>query len=162
MYEKQCAACHGSDGRGKGEAAYLLYPKPRDFVRARYRLVSTWEGTPTDHDLFNTISRGIPGSSMPSWGYLPERTRWGLVHYIKAFAEQPLVVQPDAEPSQADEVGTGVISVPLEPPFTPEARAQAEDLFREACASCHGSAGRGDGPDAAQLVDTVPGAWLNR
>lgn len=37
VYQKQCAACHGLDGRGNGEAAYLLYPKPRDFVAARYR-----------------------------------------------------------------------------------------------------------------------------
>src|SRR5574341_730075 len=32
VYEKQCVACHGLDGSGEGEAAYLLYPKPRDFV----------------------------------------------------------------------------------------------------------------------------------
>ena len=41
MYAQQCAACHGLSGRGDGEAAYLLYPKPRDFVAARYRLVSS-------------------------------------------------------------------------------------------------------------------------
>ena len=47
-YVKKCVACHGLEGRGDGEAAYLLYPKPRDFVAARYRLVSTWDGVPTD------------------------------------------------------------------------------------------------------------------
>jgi len=51
VYTKQCAACHGVQGRGDGEAAYLLYPKPRDFVAANYRLVSTWERVPTDQDL---------------------------------------------------------------------------------------------------------------
>ena len=65
-FEKKCIACHGTEGRGDGEAAYLLYPKPRDFVAARYRLVSTWEGIPTDNDLYSTIWRGMPGSAMPS------------------------------------------------------------------------------------------------
>ncbi|HEX9637640.1 MAG TPA: c-type cytochrome, partial [Acidobacteriota bacterium] len=65
-YQKQCAACHGAEGRGDGDAAYLLYPKPRDFTAGRYRLVSTWERVPTDQDLFSTISRGMPGSAMPS------------------------------------------------------------------------------------------------
>ncbi len=78
IYAQQCAACHGIEGRGDGEAAYLLYPKPRDFVAARYRLVSTWDRVPTDQDLFDTISRGMPGSAMPSWEHLPADQRWGL------------------------------------------------------------------------------------
>ena len=64
IYAQQCAACHGLEGRGDGEAAYLLYPKPRDFVAAKYRLVSTWDRVPTDQDLFDTISRGMPGSAI--------------------------------------------------------------------------------------------------
>src|SRR3989338_6277241 len=41
LYAKQCAACHGPQGRGDGVAAYLLYPKPRDFTQNEFRLVST-------------------------------------------------------------------------------------------------------------------------
>jgi len=94
IYQKQCAACHGRDGRGGGEAAYLLYPKPRDLVAARYRLVSTWEQVPTDQDLFSTLTRGMPGSAMPSWGHLPGKQRWALVYYIKSLAETPITVKP--------------------------------------------------------------------
>ena len=36
IYTQQCAACHGTTGQGDGEAAYLLFPKPRDLVAARY------------------------------------------------------------------------------------------------------------------------------
>jgi Cytochrome c len=61
VFVKQCAPCHGSEGRGDGEAAYLLYPRPRNFHPGRFRLVSTWEGVPSDDDLFQTISRGMPG-----------------------------------------------------------------------------------------------------
>ena len=93
-YEKECLACHGKDGNGEGEAAYLLYPRPRDFTSGQFRLVSTWDSVPTDEDLFRTISRGMPGSAMPSWAQLPERTRWGLVHYVKSFSKRPLTIQP--------------------------------------------------------------------
>ena len=147
VYEKQCAACHGADGRGEGEAAYLLYPKPRDFTAGKYALVSTWERIATDEDLYRTISRGIPGSAMPSWGHLSEQERWGLVHYVKSFAEKPLEVPPASDPKGEGQAGTGVIRVPPEPPFTPEARARALERYADACAGCHGKTGRGDGQE---------------
>ncbi|MBI3625140.1 MAG: c-type cytochrome [Candidatus Rokubacteria bacterium] len=147
LYDKQCVACHGADGRGEGEAAYLLYPKPRDFTTGKYALVSTWERIPTDEDLFRTISRGMPGSAMPSWGHLSEEERWGLVHYVKSFAEKPWVVPPSADPKGEGGGGKGLIRVPPEPPFTPEARAHALERYADACASCHGKTGRGDGTE---------------
>jgi len=145
IYQRQCAACHGIDGRGDGEAAYLLYPKPRNLVNARYRLVSTWEGVPTDRDLFNTISRGMPGSSMPSWAHLSENDRWALVYYIKSLAERPLEVKPQKRPQPDGSDGQGIIDVPPKPPYDAKAEARAHELFRDACASCHGPAGKGDG-----------------
>ncbi|MBI2544533.1 MAG: c-type cytochrome [Candidatus Rokubacteria bacterium] len=147
VYEKQCAACHGGDGRGEGEAAYLLYPKPRDFTAGKYALVSTWDRVPTDEDLFRTISRGMPGSAMPSWGHLSEEERWGLVHYVKSFTEKPWTVPASADPKSEGAMGQGVVRVPPEPPFTPEARARALERYADACASCHGKTGRGDGTE---------------
>jgi cytochrome c oxidase cbb3-type subunit 2 len=144
-YTKQCAACHGITGNGEGEAEYLLYPKPRDFVSGSYRLVSTWEGVPTDEDLFRTISRGMPGSGMPSWAHLPERTRWALVHYVKDFSRRELVIQPPSEPASFGAPGTGIIRVPPEPQGTAEAEARAWELYAQGCAPCHGETGKGDG-----------------
>lgn len=140
VYDQKCAPCHGLDGRGEGESAYLLYPRPRDFVNANYRLISTWEGLPTDEDIYFSISRGIPGSAMPSWAHLSEDVRWGLVHYLKSFAEDLMEVD-----TTESESGSGVIKVPPEPPYTPEAELSAKKLFLEGCASCHGETGRGDG-----------------
>lgn len=140
VYEKQCSPCHGLDGRGNGEAAYLLYPKPRDFVTPYlYRFVSTWERDPTDEDLYFTISRGIPGSAMPSWSHLPEETRWALVHYIKSFSGS------FEAPATQSGKRSGIVEVPQEPPYTEEAAARAQNYFRDNCASCHGPSGRGDG-----------------
>jgi mono/diheme cytochrome c family protein len=148
LYEKQCAACHGPEGRGDGEAAYLLFPKPRDLRAARYRLVSTWEGVATADDLLATITRGIPGSAMPSWGHLPEADRRALVAYVLSLAERPLAVAPTAPPADGAP-GTGVVVVPPEPAETD--RARALELFEGACASCHGADGKAS--VAEQLFD---------
>jgi hypothetical protein len=43
------------DGNGEGEAAYLLYPWPRDFTSGEFCSVSTWDDVPTDEDLFRTF-----------------------------------------------------------------------------------------------------------
>lgn len=147
VYSQQCAACHGISGRGDGEAAYLLYPKPRDLVAAKYRLVSTWERVPTDQDLFDTITRGMPGSAMPSWGHLPARQRWALVYYIKSLAEKPFVVKPQKSPTPDGGRGEGIILVPEEPPFDAAAKTRVLEMYKEACASCHGSTGVGDGTE---------------
>jgi mono/diheme cytochrome c family protein len=145
IYGQQCVACHGIGGRGDGEAAYLLYPKPRDFVAARYRLVSTWERVPTDQDLFDTISRGMPGSAMPSWEHLAAEQRWALVYYIKSLAEKPIEIKAQQMPSAEGSGGEGIIEVPKALPFDAAARARALELYKDACASCHGNTGRGDG-----------------
>jgi mono/diheme cytochrome c family protein len=146
LYTKQCASCHGADGRGDGEAAYLLYPRPRDFVGGAYRLVSTWERVPTDEDLYRTISRGMPGSAMPSWSHLPEADRWALVHYVKTFAASPLAAAPATDRGDGQS-GTGVIHVPPRPPRSAEGRTLALERFADACASCHGTTGKGDGAE---------------
>ncbi len=144
-YVSKCVACHGDQGRGDGIAAYLLYPKPRDFVVARYRLISTWERVPTDQDLFDTLTRGMPGSAMPSWGHLPERTRWGLVDYVKSLAAEPWDIAPSSDPPGEGASGTGVIRVPPEPPHQDGDEELAASFFKDACAGCHGFDGRGDG-----------------
>ncbi len=156
VFLHQCSACHGPDGRGDGPAAYLLYPKPRNLVAARYRIVSTWEGVATDGDLFRTISRGMPGSAMPSWGHLPERERWALVHFVKSLAEKPIAVVPSTAPASAGARGTGPIVVPPEPPYDAAAEARARQLFADSCASCHGATAHGDGAQAQRDEEGYP------
>ncbi len=151
-FAKHCAACHGAAGDGRGEAAYLLFPRPRDLTRGQYRLVSTWEGVPTDEDLFRTISRGMPGSAMPSWAHLPEATRWGLVHYLKGFSERSFEIPDSAEPEKQWGTGKGVILAGTPPPETTAGRDRAEELFAKGCAACHGATGKGDGQQ--QQVDS--------
>jgi mono/diheme cytochrome c family protein len=149
VYGRRCASCHGARGRGDGPAAYLLYPKPRNFHRGPFRFGSSWVGEPTDEDLFRVISRGIPGSAMPSWAHLTARKRWALVHYVKSLSEYPIELADE----ETVERGEGRIGVPPEPANTADSIARGAELFREACIKCHGPTGQGDGKSAFTLED---------
>ena len=161
VYERQCAVCHGAGGRGDGKAAYLLYPKPRNFVEDNFRLVSTSTMEATDEDLFKTITRGMPGSSMPSWDFLSEEERWGVIYYLRYLKNLAETKKKGEITDEAVEKGLpwemrrtlssyevdpeGRLQVPAEPPVIPEGISRGRDLFVKACAACHGLEGKGDG-----------------
>ncbi len=134
LYEQQCAVCHGPTGGGDGPAAYLLYPKPRDLTQNEFRLVSTNTMEATDADLFLTITRGMPGSAMPPWETLSPQQRWALVYYVRHLTGVNEPIDP-----------ASIIHVPAETPKTADSIARGREIFAQACASCHGPQGRGDG-----------------
>ncbi|MFQ5666107.1 MAG: ethylbenzene dehydrogenase-related protein [Candidatus Binatia bacterium] len=141
VYLKNCAVCHGKRGDGNGRAAYLLYPKPRDFTRGIFKLRSTLT-TPTDADLFHTITHGIPGTAMPGWSILSTADRHALVAYIKSLS--PSFTEKPAAP----------VAIPAPPPLTAEMARAGKQLYIDAgCNSCHGPDGAGDGPSAEGLKD---------
>ena len=156
LYARRCAACHGDDGRGDGSAAYLLYPKPRDFHTGPFRFASTWDGAPTDKDLYRAVSRGIPGSGMPSWAHLSEADRWSLVHHINTLSAKPLVQLAAKAPDPAEgEDGEGPIAIPKEPKDDEAGRKRGKEVFVLNCGRCHGNDGSGDGPSASTLKDSA-------
>src|SRR5262245_4031703 len=84
VYNQHCASCHGVNGDGTGPASVWLFPKPRNFSAGLFKLHSTPAGAlPADEDLFETITRGMAGSSMPSFSYLTEAERREVVQYVK-------------------------------------------------------------------------------
>lgn len=142
LYEKKCAVCHGAEGRGDGPAAYLLYPKPRDFASGRFKIRSTMN-LPTDTDLFRTITNGIAGTSMPSWASLAEQDRWALVAYVKSLS-----------PTFQIESAGQPVTIPEPPKRKPQLLALGKQFYKEAgCFDCHGTSGQGDGPAAPTLKD---------
>jgi len=158
LYAKQCAICHGASGRGEGAAAYLLYPKPRDFTLNEYRLISTQEMEATDQDLFQTITRGMPGSSMPSWEALSDEERWALVYYIRYLQrvgqspEAGGLSEPGAEAGLpwetiqrllAKSADVHSMDVPAESAVTAETLERGKAIYAQACAACHGPEGTG-------------------
>lgn len=144
-YRKACAPCHGEGGGGDGPAARYLDPRPRDFTRGLFKIRSTRGGElPTDQDLFDVITRGIPGTSMPGWQGLTVGERWSLVDYIKSFCSD--FAAAEAPPAELDMRG--------QVPYSEQSAAAGRELFLEfKCADCHGETGRGDGASAPGLTD---------
>jgi len=145
LYERYCIFCHGPYGDGRGVSAPYLDPKPRDFTQAVFKCRSTPTGTlPLDNDLFDTISRGIHGSGMPSWKPLTQQQRVDLVAYVKSFSSK----------FQEEKPGTPIV-IPREPPTSPESVKRGAEVFQSMnCALCHGKEGRGNGPSAVSLTDS--------
>lgn len=144
-YERYCIFCHGREGDGRGESAPYLNPKPRDFTKAVFKCRSTASGSlPLDSDLYDTISRGVHASGMPSWKPLLRQERADLVAYIKTFSSAFVEEKPGAP-----------VGIPPEPANSPESVKRGEELFQSMnCWSCHGKDGRGHGPSAATLTDS--------
>ncbi len=144
LYERRCVYCHGTKGRGNGPVSRGIFPKPRDFTRGIFKIRSTPSGSlPTDEDLFETISRGMPGTMMPSFSNLRKDQRWALVYYTKSFFTDPAAPSPKLFPLPKDETLPTAGSV-----------ARGRDLYLKAdCWKCHGLWGRGDGPSSEKMVD---------
>ncbi len=146
IYLHMCVYCHGRDGNGGGTATDYLYPWPRDFRKGIFKFRSTPTGTlPRDEDLYRTIIRGVPGTSMPSWGEaLSPQDAWALVNLIKSFSERFRKEAPGK-------------SIEIKPVASSEALvAKGRELYKKhKCSDCHGTSGRGDGRLAESLMD----AW---
>ncbi len=141
-YGRACLACHGEEGRGDGPASFFMGaysgPRPKDFTSGDYKLRSTPTGElPTDQDLFDTVTNGVPGL-MPSFSSLSEEARWAVIAYIKSFS--PAFRKPRAD----------ALPIP-DPPF-PSSSASVERgravYLQQQCEFCHGPDGRGDEPAA--------------
>lgn len=148
VYEQSCAHCHGTEGRGDGAAAENLLPQPRDFTRGLYKIRSTESGElPTDQDLFDIVTEGMPGSSMPGWETaLSANDRWEVVAYIKTFHDG--FKEREAPPRE--------INLEGKIPYSEESVEIGKGLYTElGCVECHGNIGRGDGTSAPTLTD----AW---
>jgi mono/diheme cytochrome c family protein len=146
VYEKWCAGCHGSDGKGKGPAAEWMLPRPRDFTMALYQVRTTSTGQlPTDEDIRKVIDEGMPGTAMPGWSsLLSEAERDQLVTYIKSFSA---FFKNAKEPAKAMDFASA-------PGVSDEGIANGKAFYDKIeCWKCHGRAGRGDGQSAPTQKD---------
>ncbi len=142
VYERKCLLCHGEKGDGKGPGAAHVDPKPRDFTSGVYKIRTTANKVPTDQDIFNVITRGMPGTSMPAWDVLPERDRRNLVAYVKSFGAEKFKEAPKK------------LELPKEVTASAESVKRGKEMFEAIeCNKCHGAEGRADGPSRPELKD---------
>ena len=70
LFARECAACHGADGRGIGKAPPLTQA---DVQKA------------PPGALFWVLRNGSLKRGMPSFAHLPEPQRWQIVTYVKTL-----------------------------------------------------------------------------
>ena len=111
-FQLGCAECHGVDAKG------VFGPD----------LTSLWAAGASDERIFQTVRRGVPGSSMPPTR-LTDDEIWAVLAYVRTLA-------------------------PSVPPPPPTGDAQnGERLFWARCGSCHRINARGGylGPDLSRI-----------
>ena len=147
VYAKNCAVCHGDTGGGDGPGAKISSPFPRNFIKGHIKFRTTPFGKiPTDEDLFNIITEGTPGTTMPAWKHLPENDRRSLVLYLKTLSKKFAKFIKKGKTHK-------VIVVPDPPAFTLASLERGKELFIKNCSACHGVKGRSDGPSTKKIVN---------
>jgi mono/diheme cytochrome c family protein len=129
-----CAPCHGRGGLGDGVVGSALRTKPADLTTLAERNGGQFPRERVRAFITGT-GRSIAAhgaSDMPVWG--------------------PAFTALDASDARARVRIDGIVSH-IESLQTKDDGAM---IFRERCASCHGEAGKGNGPLAAQMRKTVP------
>ena len=153
-------------GDGTGPAAEYLNPRPRDYRRGIFKFTSTGYGSkPRREDLVRTVTRGIPGTSMPSFRRLPKHDLEAVVDYVLALThrgelENRLIAQVQNGDELDDESVGDLVQNVLEqwktaeqkaiepvtkmPPMTADTVAAGQAAFQKReCFKCHGRDGRG-------------------
>ena len=156
VYQRRCQGCHGAKGDGNGPAAAFMHKdRPRNFNLAVFKFRLTPSGSlPDDGDLLRTITRGVRGTSMPTWHELPEKDRLAVIQYVKyelavdrSKPDKPYLYFVEEPPKAPLYIG--------EPPKpTPDIVAHGKEVWKSAkCWECHGDGGKGDGQKAVGLKD---------
>lgn len=79
LYQNNCIACHGDQGRGDGAAGANLDPKPANFHDPDL----VWNSAP--YKFYNTIRLGVPGTGMAAYAHLSDSDVWALAFYLKSL-----------------------------------------------------------------------------
>jgi mono/diheme cytochrome c family protein len=171
LYQRHCVVCHGAQGDGQGQAAYLLSPLPRDFGSGRFRLVSTQNSVPSDDDLVAVLRRGMPGSAMPPFEWLPDEDLASLALYVRELAHAGILrgLEDYAEEEGEDFDEAEALSIAAErttpgdvlgldaaPDPSASLIARGKELYAISCAQCHGADGRAREVDVQWNEDGSP------
>ena len=93
IYQRHCADCHGPEGRGDGQQATSLSPRPGN-------LVSAQTSAKSDQELLKIIAKGRPRTAMAGWeDRLSPDDQAAVLAYIRSLVKftrsaTPLPPQP--------------------------------------------------------------------
>ncbi len=79
IFAINCVACHGSSGLGDGPAAVALNPKPRSFIKDKFK------NGDKPGQVYKSISEGLPGTPMVAYAHLSDADRWALTYHVLSF-----------------------------------------------------------------------------
>lgn len=95
LFLANCAACHGPQGRGDGPASATLEDEAGLLAPPVDLTTRLWKSGRLPADLLRTLSTGMDGTPMPSFGdTLSADDRWDLVALLLALPE----IRGDDEP----------------------------------------------------------------
>jgi cytochrome c oxidase cbb3-type subunit 2 len=95
--QAKCWECHGDAGRGDGEKAPGLEDDFGFPIRPANLTTGQFKSGPDVRDIFRTITTGLSGTPMPSFGdTVPEEDRWALAYYVLSLSafKDPLSGEP--------------------------------------------------------------------
>lgn len=169
LYAVNCASCHGPSGKGDGQRAAELNPKPRNYTAEKFKFGNS------PSQLWNTLRVGSPGTAMASFELLPATDRIAIIHYIRTLIPNPAGDPPDvvaqfsggggaapaggktALAAVAAEAGPRIpivlalqVAAQREPqvgkPLSHLPAGEGRLIYDRRCASCHGASGEGGLP----------------
>ncbi|HEY3296401.1 MAG TPA: c-type cytochrome [bacterium] len=105
LFETNCASCHGPNGNGDGPRAASLSPKPRNYHSEKFKFGNDIVS------IHNTIMKGSPGTSMPSFALLPLEDTWAIAHYVYTLIPNPPPIT-DQQLAQVPGGATGGAATP--------------------------------------------------
>jgi cytochrome c oxidase cbb3-type subunit 3 len=124
LFRGNCSPCHGLNGSGGGRGP--------DLTSGR------WTHGSNDADIFQTITRGVPGTQMPA-NIFEDSETWSIIAYLRSLnAQQRSATAGDA------------------------AKGLALFQGRAGCSQCHMVRGRGGllGPDLSRVGSARSAAYI--
>lgn len=81
LFERKCVLCHGERADGNGVRSRGLSGKAADFTSVE------WRASATPRFVFEVLSEGKRGTSMPAWPTLTDDQKWDVIAYVLSVAE---------------------------------------------------------------------------
>ncbi|AFE11180.1 FTR1 family cytochrome c family protein/iron permease [Corallococcus coralloides DSM 2259] len=89
LFQANCTACHGAEGKADVAIAANMEPQPANFHDPELM-----EDGLTPYKAFNTTSFGVPGTAMPAFPTLTEDDRWSLAFFVFTLRQPPCQGEP--------------------------------------------------------------------